>query len=414
MKRRTVFLIVFSVVILCAVSVVLWYQSTPSPTQKAIQKVLNDPTAATRITQQKDLPAGLDEFLAWYTPRVQNASPEVQALMKAFDAKFRGADEIHMELEEMFPTDEWLQRHLDMGIEISDFSDYSGALNLRLMLYHTKNDPVEFAEELEWHGLPPNAPFEALITAKIRFSAKLDEKISQAEKDDPLVYGGEMGPDGVFIPIRFKTVYVQRDESGGGMTAGSGVPRWVIDELVKRDRGLPSKEIPEDITVIYLDEKGTPIPPKEAEITPPSEQSPTAEREQVIEGTREETDKGEARTVDSEHPPERKSADRSMPPKPPTEPLTLDQLPKSEADWERLLTQPLDDLSKSLSEDGLRSVAETLNQYGVEEGIKRIEATDPALAQRLRQRLLSNRRANPRQTTPPAKQGPVGNENRGK
>ena len=75
----------------------VWYLSVPSKTQKAIQQVLDDPTA-----QQKNLPDGLDEFIAWYVPRVKNASPEVRALMKQFDADFRGSG-IHMELEEMFP-----------------------------------------------------------------------------------------------------------------------------------------------------------------------------------------------------------------------------------------------------------------------------------------------------------------------
>ena len=60
-----------------------------------------------------------------------------------------------------------------------------------------------------------------------------------------------------------------------------------------------------------------------------------------------------------------------MPPKP--EPRTFDDLPKSS------------ELENRFSEDGLRELAKTLNQYGVEDGLKRIEAQDPELAQRLRE-----------------------------
>ena len=43
----------------------------------------------------------------------------------------------------------------------------------------------------------------------------------------------------------------------GEITAGHGVPRRVVHELSRRESGIPpSREIPRDIEVIRLDDKG--------------------------------------------------------------------------------------------------------------------------------------------------------------
>ena len=95
----------------------------------------------------------------------------------------------------------------------------------------------------------------------------------------------------------------------------------------------------------------------------------------------------------------------------PQEPLSPQEaipkaFPKNESDWKVLFSQPGDDLAQGLDEEKSRWVAETLNRYGIEEGIRRIEAKDEHLAKRLRRNLETrDRRGALRSTKSPPSGG---------
>ena len=96
--------------------------------------------------------------------------------------------------------------------------------------------------------------------------------------------------------------------------------------------------------------------------------------------------------------------DESTVPKAPLSPQEAipKESPKSESDWAELLSQFGDGFAQGLDEDRLRWVAETLNRYGIEEGIRQIEAQDGPLAKRLRRNLEArDGRSSPRSLKPP-------------
>ena len=207
-----------------------------------------------------ELTPELRVFVDWYKPMVLDAPLEVVDIMKRFDPKYRSRSTYrNRELEEVVPADEWIKRHLDMGVEIEDYDDYSDYLEDRWSIYHAATDPEELQDLKDRHDLEADASFEEVIEADIRENVVFKQLLDQAMAADPWVYGGSLGKDGVFIPIRYKTVYVRP----GTISAGSGVPKWVVYELRDRDIGFPaSGEIPSGISVIYLDENGRPLSKK--------------------------------------------------------------------------------------------------------------------------------------------------------
>ena len=201
-----------------------------------------------------ELTPELRAFVDWYEPMVSDTPPAVVDIMKRFDPKYRSRrGHRDRELEEVVPADEWIKQHLDIGIRIASYDDYSDYLGGRWSIYHAATDPEELQDLKVRHDLAADASFDAVIEADIRENVLLKQLIDQAMAADPWVYGGSLGKDGVFIPIRYKTAYVRR----GTINAGSGVPRWVVYELRDRDIGRPpSRRIPNDIDVIFLDRKG--------------------------------------------------------------------------------------------------------------------------------------------------------------
>ena len=109
-----------------------------------------------------------------------------------------------------------------MGINIDDYRSYTSYLSNRSTYYHVQNNPESITDLKYQCGLDDDASWDELLDAGTRFSVSLRSLTSQAMDADPLVYGGEMGREGIFIPARFKTVYVK--PNGGMPVPGSGVP----------------------------------------------------------------------------------------------------------------------------------------------------------------------------------------------
>ncbi len=217
-----------------------------------------------------------------------------------------------------------------------------------------------------------------MVDAGIRFYEKLHTLTSQTMEADPLVYGGEMGRDGLFIPARLKTVYVTPN---GGISYGTGVPEWVGYEISKRESGLPSsRELPDDIDIIYLDEKGQAIKDR----VPPS-------RGDEIEGfsSRESDTTGDSA---SEQVPLDDDFDNSFPDDLPPFDTELPQFekpnfPPSVADLEKQLAPERieSELGEGLSPERFRKGQQLIDWYGTEEGLRRLGESDPEAARRFEQ-----------------------------
>ena len=414
MKLKTKLIIGAVVLIGCVGGAILYLMEDKDPIEHVAKTVLDNPHTAwdmtvdetgIHFTKKPKLSPEFIGFVSWYKPMVIDASPEVRAVMKRFDPKFRsGWANRNEEIEQHFPTDEWLQRLLDMGIVIEDYSDYSYYLNDRWTFVHAQNDPEDLSTLKERCGLDADASWEEALEAGIWESVKLNELADRAMDADPLVSGGSLSKDGVFIPFRFKTVYVK----GSYMQSGRGVPKWLPRELTDRAGGRPpSREIPDDIDIIYLDEKGQPLPEAEQQkpraalkLEPPAPS--TGEYDTFTESGAEEA----PLPADFDAPFEDDFIDQTEASK--TVEFETSAFPESEAELEAHFTPELPTeesiesaFSERLSPERLENAQQVLNEYGTEEGLRRRRETDPEAAKQLERTERQSQHAPPVEAEPP-------------
>ena len=227
-------------------------------TQSSIEKIASQALAGNYPREKKaELTPELKAFVDWYEPMVKDTPEDVLQVMKRFDPKYRSSSgQRNKQLEAVVPTDEWIQRLLDMNVTIDSYDAYSAYLSARWDIYRAKTDAQELADMKDWHGLADSASLDEAIEADIRMSEKLHTLIKQARAKDWRVSSGSLGKDGVFIPNRLATIYVQP----GTISAGTGVPEGLVHEMGKwQAGGAPKPKIPFYIDVIHLNEKGQPI-----------------------------------------------------------------------------------------------------------------------------------------------------------
>ena len=265
MSRKTkLFLFGIGACFIICVCGVLLVLTQRQPTEEFVYTITEvphgqKPSNTTDTGSQKPKPyPTLDVFLEGYLPIIADASPEVQAVMKEFDPLFRTTNR-DLEIENFLPTHEWLQKLLDRGIVIEDFSDYSGWLSTRYTFLHAHKDPESLAMTKKTLNLHADASWDEVIEAEIQTTDKLFTQANQAMDVDPLVYGGSLDSNGAFIPARLNTAYVQTEGSMSTIASGTGVPEWVPQELAHRHAGnSPEREIPKHIEIIFLDDNGQP------------------------------------------------------------------------------------------------------------------------------------------------------------
>jgi hypothetical protein len=374
MKLKTKLVIGSAVLIICMGASLLLLVDMKNPTEQMAEALL-DGKPPTDMMPLEQMTPELANFIGWYKPMVVEASPEVRAVMKKFDPKFRsGWANRNEEIERYFPTDEWLQRLLNMDIAFDDYSDYSSYLSDRWRFYHAQNDPEELSDLKERYGLEKNASLDVVIEASMRESVKLNGLVDQAIEEDPRVYGGKLSKEGVFIPFKHKTVYVQQDF----VLKGIGVPDWVPRELTNRAAGLPpSREIPDDIDIIYLDENGQPL----SEGIPPSfgnggeiEGFSRGETDTVFESATGELPLAE--DFDSSFPDDLPPSDAE------SFEFEKPNLLQSVAGLEKQLTPERieAELSEGLSPERFNKAQLLIDQYGSAEGLRRLRESDPEAA----------------------------------
>ncbi|MYE91041.1 hypothetical protein F4X33_18820 [Candidatus Poribacteria bacterium] len=361
MKRR---IGIITVMMFVACGLYLYFKQSPG--EKVAQEVLKGDYPNEKKVQ---LPSELKEFVDWYEPMVKKASPEVVAVMRRFDAKFRSmSGHRNRELEETVPATDWIQRYLDMGIEIESYDDYTDYLADRTYAYHMITNPEELAQKREWHGLPSTATLDEVIEVDIIENVGNKGTLDAAMASDPRVYGGSFGRDGTFIPSRYKTVYVE----GNTIHKGRGVPDWVVYELENREIGFsPQRDIPEDVDVIYLNSKGQPV-----------EKSTSPSNVGALETDTRRFDVPE--TVEQpkrEQSPLRDDYDDLYPQQETSQPerKTPPRVPKNMADLEKMLTP--EGIEKQLTEEmepeRFNKGQQLIDQYGVEERIPKDMNKEP-------------------------------------
>ena len=386
MKLKTK-LLIGSVLIVCTGCILLFLINVRDPVEQVVQTLLDEHhTNEERMYKsfKKRMSPELENFLNWYRPMVMDASPEVRAVMKKFDARFRsGWANRNEKIEQQFPTDEWIQRFLDMGIAIDNYSNYSGYLNGRWKFYHAKNAPEELSALKDSYGLDADVSWDEVLETGIRFGVKLHSLTDQAIAADPRVYGGKLSKHGVFIPIRLKTVYMQP----GTITAGTGVPDWIPHEIGRREQGFPpSREIPSDIDIIYLDEKGQPIKDR----VPPSGASGFEGEASLDMGvdTVGDLSSGESPLADDF---DNSFTDDLPPSDAEVYEFEKPNVPKSVADLEKQLTvEGIEtQLKERLSPERFDKAQRLIDQYGTEEGLRRLRESDPDAARQFERKRRS-------------------------
>ena len=344
--------------------------------QSPIEEIANEVLAGDRPVQANvELTPELRAFVDWYEPIVSDAPEQVIAIMKRFDAKYRADGYRDRDLEQIIPTDEWLKRLLDMGVKIESYDDYSDYMEDRWYVYHAATDPEELQDLKDRHDLDADASFDEVVEASIREDVQFKQLLDQAMANDPKVYGGSFSEEGVFIPFRLKTVYVQP----GTIRKGRGVPKWVVHEIRERELGNPpSREIPDDIDIIYLDEKGQSIKDR---VLPSGGEGHEIE---VLSSSEIDTG-GDLANPDSSGLAD--DIDNSFPDDvPPSDTTSYEfekpNLPQSIADIEKQFSlEGIEaELSEGLSPERFNNAQQLIDQYGWEEGLRRLRESDPEAA----------------------------------
>lgn len=261
MRTKLVLVGIVFLIIIVSVLYFLTTRTSPPKVVYSISKQFPKRLQSSKFSGYKpeSMPS-FDEFMADYLPKIADASPEVKAVMKQFDPLYRTSSR-HNEIEEFLPTDEWIQKLLDMGIAIEDFTDYSGWLSVRYGLLHAQKDSELLSLTKQRLNLSEDADWDTVVDEEIRVRDRLFALTDEAMANDPLVSGGSLDSNGVFLPNRLNTVYVQTEGTASTITMGSGVPEWLPKELAHRHAGdSPDREIPEHIEIIFLNNDGEQVP----------------------------------------------------------------------------------------------------------------------------------------------------------
>ncbi len=329
-------------------------------------------------------------------PEKYTGPQTVEALMETFEAYDRqGAQGDDLESDEKYPRAEWLAMFLEKEVVIRNYTDYSHCLGIRGNL-------ISFEREGHWvegtQGVPPTDDWETFKAAYIDRQAWEHQQMSMARQNDPNVFGGLFtGPDNrTYLPGRANRVYVERRERGAFF---HGAP---LTEKQQWDIMLQGKH-PEGYEIIYIDENGTilsepppPIPPPTGEerrqletwlrrgkSQPPETSADASSQTSEDWDIRGQDSPLEAETVRAAAQATQKRFEQAQ-----TE--ALERATKSDveidAELEKLLTPepttPFDpEAWEGLSPEQRKRAKLFFDQYGAEEGLRRLRVSHPEAAE---------------------------------
>ena len=314
----------------------------------------------------------------------------VEALMEAFefDEKYDHPD--LAKVEEKYPRAEWLAMLLDKGVTFGDYGDYSLFMNDRWNLVH-------FEEKGDWRQWREGETFDDWETFKGTYIDRRiweEQQIKAARQSDPSVFGGLFtGPDKrTYLPGRANRVYVQRKGRGAFF---HGAP---LTEKQQWDIMLQGKH-PEGYEIIYIDENGTVLSEPPPPIPPPTGEERRRLEAWLKRGESQQTSDALDRTFEALDDWDSGGQDRPLADEPVSaeaqaaqkrfersQTEALDRATKSDAEIEAELEKQLTpggieaELSGGVSADRFDKAQQLIDQYGTEEGLRRLRESDPEAA----------------------------------
>ena len=178
----------------------------------------------------------------------------VEAIMETFDTMHSKSSPL-VEVDMKYPRAEWIQRCLDRGIEFQDYGDYSGFLSARHAVIDYENDPNSDLnmDMKEYYGLSPDASLGEYTNAVVDGTRRDLVAMREAAQEDPTVSGG-FGTKNGFVPMREGVLYAKVDEEDFSAKF-YGDPISEEEEYALLFHG----RAPEGLEVIYLGEDDKPL-----------------------------------------------------------------------------------------------------------------------------------------------------------
>ncbi len=174
-----------------------------------------------------------------------------EAIMETYDTWYNRFYPSDATVEAKYPRAEWIQELLDMGVTITTEAHYPRMMDIRYHLVRAEDNPEEWASGRR--GVLPQDNFEDYKRAYIERKVWESQQVDNAEAADPDVSGGlffDDAPD-VFLPGKRNRLYVHRSFEDGI----PGVDMWGEMMTTKQRFDLIYRgEHPEGWEVIYLDE----------------------------------------------------------------------------------------------------------------------------------------------------------------
>ena len=327
-------------------------------------------------------------------PEKYTGPQTVEALMETFEAYDRqGAQGDTPEKDEKYPRAEWLAMFLEKGAVIRNYTDYSHCLGIRGNL-------IGFERDGNWvegtQGVQPTDDWETFKAAYIDRQAWEHQQMSEARQNDPNAFGGLFtGPDDrIYLPGRADRVYVQRKERGAFFHGA------LLTQKQQWDIMLQGKH-PKGYEIIYVDENGTilsesppPIPPPTGEERRQLEawlkRGESQQTADVSDQTFEDWDDWDSggqdsrprdETVRAEAQAAQKQIERAQA-------EALNRATKNDTDIgaeieKQVTPQRIEaELTEELSPERFDKAQQLIDQYGTEEGLRRLRESDPEAARR--------------------------------
>ena len=314
-----------------------------------------------------------------------------------------------------YPQAEWVEMILDRGGTIKTFRDYSRLLAQRSLLAFYEQSPDIWQEGRAAPGvIPPIDDWETFKGAFLDRTIWEVQQIQAAYEADPNVSGGIfVGSDKkTFHPIYPGRVYVEKKGLYGSFLGSQLTEREKFDILY---RGIH----PKGYEIIFLDSMGSqlaerPPPITREEVLNAGGTPPPVEwwdgdfsREAPSGSVFEEAISPDENVSKLQPDPKASNIPQDFPKQIEKALQTVTKQSKMndteiEAELEKLFSEQSIETSlrEKFSIERLNHVSETLNRHGPEEGLRRLQKSDPEIADQIRQ--LVNREPPQRQTnTPP-------------
>ncbi len=193
---------------------------------------------------------GTHSSILGYTPRrnMYEGPQTVEAIMAALDHKYENTFPRAAEMEETYPRESFLQRVLDKGAVIREYSDYDYWMQQRDMLLYRKDRPKDW--QSGGYDIPVTTDFaeyeEGFLERKV-WENNIINQVSEANPGESVhVYFPSSHPE-VYLPSIGKMTYVYRSGSRTE-TMGTMLTKEQHDNLVLK--GIE----PENIEIVYIDE----------------------------------------------------------------------------------------------------------------------------------------------------------------